>query len=179
MSRYQLILNELTQTLNQVDLKDTEQFVNSLQSEVPVFVAAKGRSAFIANSFAMRLNQLGKKSYVVGETSTPSINEGDKLLIVSGSGSTAHLKLLAQTAKDIGANIILISTKEQSPIAEIADDVIVLPASTKYDEKGSEQPLGSLFEQSTQLYLDSIVMDLMEQLNVSETFMQNKHANLE
>ncbi|MCY1050625.1 phosphoheptose isomerase family protein, partial [Mammaliicoccus sciuri] len=70
MSRYQLILNELTQTLNQVDLKDTEQFVNSLQSEVPVFVAAKGRSAFVANSFAMRLNQLGKKSYVVGETST-------------------------------------------------------------------------------------------------------------
>ena len=100
-------------------------------------------------------------------------------MIVSGSGSTVHLKLLAQTAKDIGAKVILISTKEQSPIAEIADDVIVLPAGTKYDEKGSEQPLGSLFEQSTQIYLDSIVMDLMEQLNVSETFMQNKHANLE
>ena len=44
MSRYQLILIELTQTLNQVDLKATQQFVNSLQSEVEVFVAAKGLS---------------------------------------------------------------------------------------------------------------------------------------
>ncbi|MCT2342268.1 6-phospho-3-hexuloisomerase, partial [Staphylococcus aureus] len=56
---------------------------------------------------------------------------------------------------------------------------IVLPAGTKYDEQGSAQPLGSLFEQASQLFLDSVVMGLMTEMNVTEQTMQQNHANLE
>ncbi|MGK9045516.1 6-phospho-3-hexuloisomerase [Mammaliicoccus vitulinus] len=179
MNNYKVILNEIEDTLNQVSNQDTEQILERLLSKDAVFVAAKGRSAFVANGFAMRLNQLGKKSHVVGESTTPSIKQDDILLIVSGSGKTEHLKLLAQKAKDIGAEVILLSTQDSSPIADIANKVIKLPAGTKYDEQGSEQPLGSLFEQSAQIYLDSIVIDLMRALKVNETTMQQNHANLE
>ena len=48
---------------------------------------------FVSNSFAMRLNQLGKNAYVVGESTTPSIKEHDLFIIISGSGSTEHLRL--------------------------------------------------------------------------------------
>lgn len=179
MNNYKVILNEIEDTLNQVSKQVTEQVMERLLSKDAVFVAAKGRSAFVANGFAMRLNQLGKKIHVVGESTTPSIKQDDILLIVSGSGKTEHLKLLAQKAKDVGAEVILLSTQDSSPIADIANQVIKLPAGTKYDEQGSEQPLGSLFEQSAQIYLDSIVIDLMRELKVSETTMQNNHANLE
>ena len=50
----------------------------------------------MANSFAMRLNQLGKK-HLVGESTTPSIKEHDLFVILSGSGSTEHLRLLAKS----------------------------------------------------------------------------------
>lgn len=77
----------------------------------------------------------------MGETTTPSIQKNDVFVIASGSGSTAHLKLLAQTAKDNEAYVLLLSTKDESPIADIADLTIVLPAGTKYDAEGSKQPL--------------------------------------
>ena len=63
------------------------------------FVAGKGRSGFVANSFAMRLNQLGKQAHVVGESTTPAIKSNDVFVIISGSGSTEHLRLLADKSK--------------------------------------------------------------------------------
>lgn len=61
----------------------------------------------------------------------------------------------------------------------MADSVIELPAGTKYDAEGSAQPLGSLFEQASQIFLDSLVLNLMEKLSVDEETMQQNHANLE
>ncbi|PKE18477.1 6-phospho-3-hexuloisomerase [Macrococcoides caseolyticum] len=178
-NRFELILNEIKQTLSHVDVAESEKFSKDLMDASSIFVAGKGRSGLVIKSFAMRLNQLGKKAYVVGETTTPSIQKNDVFVIASGSGSTAHLKLLAQTAKDNEAYVLLLSTKDESPIADIADLTIVLPAGTKYDAEGSKQPLGSLFEQSSQIYLDSIVLTIQEALNVDEETMQNNHANLE
>lgn len=57
--------------------------------------------------------------------------------------------------------------------------MIELPAGTKHDAEGSAQPLGSLFEQASQILLDSLVLDLMKELDVSEETMQQNHANLE
>ena len=82
------------------------------------------------------------------------------------SGSTEHLRLLADKAKGEDAKVVLITTKPDSKIGEIADTVIELPAGTKYDAEGSEQPLGSLFEQSAQIFLDAVVLDLMEIFNI-------------
>ena len=56
--------------------------------------------------------------------------------------------------------------------------MITLPAGTKHEAEGSEQPLGSLFEQSSYL-LDSVVIGLMDAFNINEEAMQDNHANLE
>lgn len=176
---YQLILNEIAQTLRSVNDDTVTQFERKIIDAPSVFVSGKGRSGFVANGFAMRLNQLGKQAHVVGESTTPSIQKGDIFLIISGSGSTTHLKLLAEKAKNLEAEVLLISTKRESAIGQIADLVIELPAGTKHDAAGSDQPLGSLFEQSAQLFFDSLVINLQEKLNVSEAAMQDNHANLE
>jgi 6-phospho-3-hexuloisomerase len=47
----------------------------------------------------MRLNQLGKQAFVIGESTTPSIQKDDLFIVISGSGSTEHLRLLAEKAK--------------------------------------------------------------------------------
>ncbi|UXU54727.1 6-phospho-3-hexuloisomerase [Staphylococcus agnetis] len=176
---YQLILNEIEQTLNSVNPESAQQFEQQVIDAPTVFVSGKGRSGFVANGFAMRLNQLGKKAYVVGESTTPSIQKGDVFVIISGSGSTTHLKLLAEKAKEVEADVLLITTKPDSAIGQLANLAIELPAGTKHDAEGSDQPLGSLFEQSAQLFLDSLVLNLQTRLNISEETMQHNHANLE
>ncbi|SUM66421.1 6-phospho 3-hexuloisomerase [Staphylococcus nepalensis] len=179
ITNYRLILDEIDNTLSHVKDSEAETFLKQIIKAEQVFVSGKGRSGFVTNSFAMRLNQLGKGAHVVGESTTPSITEKDLFVILSGSGSTEHLRLLADKAKAVGAEVVLLSTNPTSKIGELANAVIELPAGTKYDAEGSAQPLGSLFEQASQVFLDSIVLDLMTEINVDEETMQQNHANLE
>ncbi|MGO3050545.1 6-phospho-3-hexuloisomerase [Staphylococcus casei] len=179
ITNYRLILDELDHTLSHVRDSEAQAFLTQVVNANQVFVSGKGRSGFVANSFAMRLNQLGKYAYVVGESTTPSITENDIFIIISGSGSTEHLKLLADKAKSIGAEVVLLTTNPASAIGQLASSIIELPAGTKYDAEGSTQPLGSLFEQAAQIFLDSIVLDLMSEFNIDEETMQQNHANLE
>ena len=174
-NNYRLILEELD---SQVDNTEYERFANDVIGADRIFTAGKGRSGFVANSFAMRLNQLGKNAYVVGESTTPSIKEHDLFIIISGSGSTEHLRLLAEKAQSEGAKIVLLTTNAESPIGNLAETVVELPSGTKHDE-GSKQPLGSLFEQASLIFVDSVVLPLMDAFHISEKTMQENHANLE
>lgn len=140
-NNYRLILEELDATLSQVDNTEYERFANDVIGADRIFTAGKGRSGFVSNSFAMRLNQLGKNAYVVGESTTPSIKEHDLFIIISGSGSTEHLRLLAEKAQSVGAKIVLLTTNADSPIGNLAETVVELPAGTKHDVEGSKQPL--------------------------------------
>lgn len=127
----------------------------------------------------MRLNQLSKNAYVVGESTTTSIKEHDLFIIISGSGSTEHLRLLAEKAQTVGAKVVLLTTNADSAIGKIAEMIVKLPAGTKHDVEGSKQPLGSLFEQASLIFLDSVVLPLMDAFHINEETMQRNHANLE
>src|SRR5699024_7788999 len=129
--------------------------------------------------FAMRLNQLGKYAYVIGESTTPSITENDLFIVISGSGSTEHLRLLVEKAKSVDAEVVLLSTNPSSAIGALANTVIELPAGTKYDAERSLQTIGSLFKQAKKILLDSNVINLIKEHKVYEETMQRNHANLE
>ena len=178
-NNYHLILEEIDNTLSHLEDNDYGRFANEVVGASRIFTAGKGRSGYVANSFAMRLNQLGKDASAIGEATTPSIKEHDLLIIISGSGSTEHLRLLAEKAQSVGAKIVLLTTNAESPIANLAKTVVELPAGTKHDVEGSKQPLGSLFEQASLIFLDSVVLPLMDAFHISEKTMQENHANLE
>ena len=131
----------------------------------------------------MRLMHMGLSAYVAGETVTPGIKAGDLLIIGSGSGATASLVAMAERAKKIGATLALVTIFPDSPIGKLADALVRIPASTP--KAGGEapsqsvQPMGSLFEQSLLIFLDIIVMRLMEKKKMDSTAMFERHANLE
>ena len=70
-----------------------------------------------------RLMHLGKTVYVVGESTTPSIQAGELLILGSGSGQTSTLLAIAQKAKHQGAKILLFTTNPSSPLANLADQL--------------------------------------------------------
>ncbi len=177
------ILEELTENAKQIRQEELEQFADNIQAAKRIFVAGAGRSGFVARAFSNRLMHLGLTVYFVGEPTTPSIQEGDLLIIASGSGETGSLKVMAEKAKKQHAAVATITIFPEASIGSTADAVIQVPGVTPKSELEnnviSVQPMGNVFEQTTWLIFDNIVMMLMERLRKTEEEMFKLHANLE
>jgi D-arabinose 5-phosphate isomerase GutQ len=76
---------------------------------------------------AMRLMHVGFDVHAVGEATTPSIGEGDGLIMISGSGQTPVTLHLARLARDYGAHILAITGNGDSTFAGLAETVIEVP----------------------------------------------------
>lgn len=174
------ILNEIRLCLNQVEEEAICCAAQMIISANRVFVEGTGRSGLAAAAFAMRLSQMEIVTYVVAETTTPSIQEGDLFIICSGSGETKSLIEHAYKAKKSQASVMLYTANEKSEIGQSCDYQIVIPAPKKYETgAGSIQPMGSLFEQSVAIVFDITILELMKQMNFSSKQMYHNHKNLE
>lgn len=177
------IVEELTENAKQIHQEELEQFADNIQAAKRIFVAGAGRSGFVARAFSNRLMHLGLTVYFVGEPTTPSIQEGDLLVIASGSGETGSLKVMAEKAKKQQAAVAVITIFPEASIGSMADVVIQVPGVTPKSELENKvtsvQPMGNVFEQTTWLIFDNIVMILMERLGKTEEEMFKLHANLE
>lgn len=128
----------------------------------------------------MRLMHIGYTSYFVGETITPAIRPNDILLVISGSGETETLLLISKKALEAGAAVIAVTSCGNSTIGKLAEEVIVIPASTRESkEKTSVQLLSTVFDQSTHLVLDSLILKIVSKNNIEEKFVEENHSNLE
>ena len=177
------ILCELSEHAGYVEEENLQEFVDLIIKSERIFVCGAGRSGFIARGFANRLMHLGFPVYFVGEPTTPAIREEDLLIVSSGSGGTGSLVTMARKAKDLGAKVALVTIFPDSLIGQVADHVVVLPGETpKSNLEGryhSFQPMGNLFEQMSWLTYDSVVMMIMERLEINAQEMFARHANLE
>ena len=187
--------NYVRENCERIDENDVrkllEIMMNTIDQYKKIMIIGAGRSGLIGKAFAMRLMHLGFNVYVIGETITPRINKGDIIIAISGSGSTELVITAAATAKKIGAKIIAITSYPDSPLGKIADHIIYVPGRTKVSlEKNfiSRQilglheplaPLGTLFEIMTMVFLDSVIVELMNRLGVTEEDMYRRHANIE
>lgn len=177
------ILKELTENAQQIRQEELEKFADEIRKAKRIFVAGAGRSGFVARAFSNRLMHLGLTVYFVGEPTTPSIQEGDLLIIASGSGETGSLKVMAAKAKKQGASIATITIFPEAAIGSMAEAVIHVPGVTPKSELESNitsvQPMGNAFEQMTWLICDNVIMILMDRLGKTEEEMFRLHANLE
>jgi 6-phospho-3-hexuloisomerase len=178
------ILVEVSACARQVSIEELAQAAELMEFSPRIFVAGAGRSGLCMRALGMRLMHLGKTVYVVGETTTPSIAAEDLLIVASGSGRTTGLLAMAERAKRQGAKILLFTTDAASPLAELADYRVVIPAPSLRTAEGisglvSIQPMGTLFEQSMLILCDSLILRLMQKTGVNAAQMFERHANLE
>jgi 6-phospho-3-hexuloisomerase len=173
--------------------EDVESFIHELLDAKRIYVIGAGRSGLVAKAFAMRLMHLGLQAYVVGETITPAMNKGDVMVVFSGSGRTKTVADIAETAKEIGAHICLISSNKDSRIGKIADCVVVIEHHRDDVEDDAVEfeirqmmgdhksfaPLGTLFETVSMIFADAVVSRLMEITKTDESALKNRHTNIE
>jgi 6-phospho-3-hexuloisomerase len=181
--------------LDTIKLEEIEKFVKTIEeiyrANRKILVVGVGRSGLVGRAFAMRLRHLGARSYVVGETITPSVEEGDLLVAISGSGSTQIVVAAAEAAKRMKAKVAAITTYYDSPLGRLADLVVFVPGRTKLasmDDYFARQilgiheplsPLGTLFEDASMVVLDAVVAELMKRLGKNESELARRHANIE
>jgi 6-phospho-3-hexuloisomerase len=192
---YLEIATFIFRALDTIKLEEIEKFVKTIEeiyrANKKILVVGVGRSGLVGRAFAMRLRHLGARSYVVGETITPSVEEGDLLVAISGSGSTQIVVAAAEAAKRMKAKVAAITTYYDSPLGRLADLVVFVPGRTKLasmDDYFARQilgiheplsPLGTLFEDASMVVLDAVVAELMKRLGKNESELARRHANIE
>ena len=160
----QEVAKKNTEALLAIDQKEIDAIVEAIAAAKRIYVAGWGRAGNVIKLMSMNCSQLGLKTFVVGDNSTPSIHEGDLLIIGSGSGETDTMKILAEQAKEHGATLALVSGNPESTMGKLADLNIKVPAS---------------FYQVVPMLNDCIMSQLADKLGVTFADVMYNHNNLE
>ncbi|NJD99154.1 3-hexulose-6-phosphate synthase [Thermococcus sp. LS1] len=185
------ILEHINQVAESIKLEQVRGFVDAMIGANKIFIYGAGRSGLVGKAFAMRLMHLDFNVYVVGETITPAFEPGDLLIAISGSGETKSIVDAAEIAKRQGGKVVAITSYANSTLGKLSDVVVEIPGRTKADiptDYIARQmltkykwiaPMGTLFEDSTMIFLDGIIALLMATFQKTEKDMKKKHATLE
>ena len=145
-----------------------------------IFVAGWGRAGNVILLLSMNCSQMGLKTYIVGDNSTPSIHEGDLLVIGSGSGNTDTMKILADQAKEHGAKLALVTSRSGSYIEQKADLTVHIPVKhSREDQYHQPIALSLVFYQATVMMVDCVMAYLMEEKGQTFKDVKYYHNNLE
>jgi 6-phospho 3-hexuloisomerase len=167
--------------------------VQTVKAMDRIFVTGSGRRRLVGRFFVMRLVHLGKSAFVVGDTTTPAIEESDLLIAISGSGNTPGVVNLVLQAKREGARVACICLKNNDvacAIAEHSDFRIRLERRCDEEQRQSYRsdqsmklpnitPMGTIYELSALFYFEAVVAEIIKENDVPESDMKRRHANLE
>ncbi|HET8685559.1 MAG TPA: 6-phospho-3-hexuloisomerase [Methanosarcina sp.] len=187
-----MIAVSLNEIIDRLDREAIKAMIQKILEAESVFLMGAGRSGLVAKAFAMRLMHLGFSVYVVGETTTPSVQTPDVVIAISGSGETRSIADLGKIVKDIGSTLITVTSKKESTLGKISDITMVLPSKTKNDldadgylernmrgDYKKVTPLGTSFEITSLIFLDSIIAQLIIFTGASEAELKKRHTNIE
>jgi 6-phospho-3-hexuloisomerase len=173
-----LILDKISSVLEATNVGYADKLLQLVDKAKRVFITGAGRSGLVSRFFAMRLMHSGYDVYMVGEIVTPSIQSGDLFIVISGSGETETLLPLLKKAKGLGAQIAVISMKDESTMASMADLVVQVGTAAHF-VKTHGMPMGTTFELSTLIFLEAAIAKLVHDKGLTEEQMRAIHANLE
>ncbi len=173
-SSVEYILKEAANIVKKVDYEKIKLAADSILRSKQTFVYGVGRSGIVGKAFAMRLVQMGLKAYFIGESTTPIVEKGDSVVVISNTGETLSAIQTAEIVKRVGANSIVLTSEPESSLAKLAEILIILR--TDGEINTDYAPLGTVFEDSALIVLDGMISELMERKGENEESMRGRHA---
>ena len=192
-----LMTDRIGETARSLDAAETGAFVDAILAARRIYVVGAGRSGLVARAFAMRLMHLGMESYVIGETITPALHEGDLLVAFSGSGETHSIVEFCETAQGLGGQVCLLTTTPDSTLGRTADLVVDLGVASPpvHEAPGQYEvrqltgqyrsaspdfaPFGTLFEMTALIFSDAVLSALMELKHCSLDEIKGRISNIQ
>lgn len=183
------VLKEIDESLSSIDERMVDQLAEELAYKRPTVICghAAGRMGYGLRAFIMRLMHLGYHAYWYNDTSIPHMSPNDTFIFASASGKTETVVKLAEVAKrKAGCRIIAITGDAESPLAKLADEVILFKGcnnglnSENSDKKiDSIQPMTTLNEQAMFIFFDLLALKIMERLGEDNGTMSFRHSVIE
>jgi 6-phospho-3-hexuloisomerase len=180
--KIEIILSEISAVLSKVDERQVNQLIQEILNAKKIVTCGAGRVGMAIRAFSMRLGHFGYQAYHLGDTTVPSIGEGDLFIVASGSGETQTIFDLVTIAKRNKAAIAAVTGNPESRIGKLADFIVKIEAPSKtkqVDGLISAQPMTTLNEQSLGLFFDAVVLCIMSKTNETHDSMWARHSNLE
>ncbi|NOX76985.1 MAG: SIS domain-containing protein [Gammaproteobacteria bacterium] len=187
------LLARIGNVMQNLDISEQSRLKDDILSTGRLFLMGSGRSGLIGRMFAMRIMHLGIEVYVVGETNTPRITNDDLLIAISGSGNTPAVVSSARKARSAGARVVALTIDTQrntNALEEWTDYSIRMErrhnpqerwayALTAPEKPISVLPMGSLFELSALLFLETLICTIIMEEQIPEDEMRYRHTILE
>ena len=175
-------LAEVGAVIDGVDPEDIERLCAELRAARRIACYGVGREGLMMKALTMRLMHLGLDAHVVGDMTTPAVEQGDLLVVSAGPGWFSTVEALVGVAAAAGARTAVFTAQPGGAVPARADLVVTLPAQTMADDQageGSVLPMGSLYEAVQLVVYDLVSIILREQLGQSADEMRGRHTNLE
>ena len=184
------IAKHALRVIDKIDEKQVSKMIDFILDAESVFIVGSGRSELMGKAFAMRLMHLGFEVHVVGDVTTPAIRETDCLIAISGSGETKAVTMAVETAKESKATVVGITANTSSTLGKNVDIIVNIESKAKEPWKHYKSdvlkgkyddltPMGTLFEDSTHLFLDGLIAEFMARLGKKEVDLRRRHATIE
>mgnify|MGYP000853589782 FL=1 len=120
---------ELTETTEQLNAAEFKNVVQQMREASNVFICAVGNSITIAENASFKFCQVGIRAWcppTAESAISASLNlkGSDLVLMMSTSGRSRRLSVIADNAEDAGTPIVLLTNNPESPLALRADIVL-------------------------------------------------------
>ncbi|WP_151736590.1 MurR/RpiR family transcriptional regulator ['Paenibacillus yunnanensis' Narsing Rao et al. 2020] len=165
---YESMVDVLQSSLSMLDRSQLEEAVSRIDVARHVQFFGVGSSAITALDAKNRFLRIGRRVEAIADSHIQSMmavtmGEGDIAFGISVSGSTLDTNDMLMKAKQNGALIIAMTNYAKSPIASIAD-IVLLTA-------GKESPLegGSIGAKISQLFIIDLICEGLERRHTDET----------
>ena len=169
------LLGAIDKALSTVNQASMDLMIESLIAPRKIFIYGVGRSGLIAQAFAVRLVKLGFDVHFVGEMTTPIVDSGDLVIIVSNTGETMSAVQTANIVRRVGAEVISITSHPNSKLGH-ASNLIIQISSPDDKEKKRNAPLGTIFEDASLLFFDLLIPRIMDKTGQNELSLERRHA---
>lgn len=126
------VLTAVEKTYALLDEEKIREVANLIDKAKEVYLAGIGSSGLICEDFLYKLQRAGKKASYERDAHTnialiSNISKDDILICISYSGNTAEIDIAASFAKEVGARVISITKSAKSPLANLSDELLLIP----------------------------------------------------
>jgi len=142
----------------------TDLITTARQAGGRVHVTGVGKSAYVAGYAASLLSSTGTPATFLHGTeathgSVGQLEPGDVVIALSNSGTTSELVASARAARALGASLIAVTARADSPLALAADQVLAIPVDHEGGPLGLA-PRASVLAQATALMALSVSLQV-------------------
>lgn len=179
------VMLELAATLERVaaelDWERAEAVAARLDGARRVLLFGAGRSRGIALAMGQRFGHVGLDVALIGEGGNRRFDRRDVLILISASGTTRSTVVAGELGREApdGGSIVAFTATDPSPVADLADEVLRVPARFRSAGAADLAPFTAPFDLTALVCGESLAKMVMERRGMTDADIELHRPNVE